>query len=267
MSYQALQIVEANTRGRDFVVGDVHGNRERLEAYLATVKFDRQRDRLFCTGDLIDRGPLSFETLKLIEEPWFFCALGNHEAMMLTFFGERYSDYHSGSDFLRNGGHWLEELTAEEASYLETVLVPKANALPLVIKVKHPAREFYVLHAERDVYGHIATDAQITEAWAQQNETRLTWGRSLYRKMPAELAKEVVAHASGLPEGLLTEEHIALPSAERFEVDTSLTYVGHTILKTPMLFRSHAYLDVGLYHSGRCVLVDHGRFCERLANA
>jgi hypothetical protein len=45
----------ANTRGRDFVVGDIHGTFYVLEQALAAVGFDPARDRVICVGDLIDR--------------------------------------------------------------------------------------------------------------------------------------------------------------------------------------------------------------------
>lgn len=68
-----------NAYGHDFVVGDIHGHRQRLLDELARQGFDKEKDRLFCTGDLIDRGPDSFGTLALFFEPWFHCVRGNHE--------------------------------------------------------------------------------------------------------------------------------------------------------------------------------------------
>jgi hypothetical protein len=45
----------ANGRGRDFIVGDLHGCRAMLDALLVHVGFDPDRDRLFSVGDLMDR--------------------------------------------------------------------------------------------------------------------------------------------------------------------------------------------------------------------
>lgn len=44
--------VARNRRGRDFVVGDVHGCLRTLEHVLREVGFDEDRDRLFSVGDL-----------------------------------------------------------------------------------------------------------------------------------------------------------------------------------------------------------------------
>ena len=48
--------VGPNRTGRDFVVGDVHGCFRTLEQALGQVGFDRERDRLFSVGDLVNRG-------------------------------------------------------------------------------------------------------------------------------------------------------------------------------------------------------------------
>ena len=52
--------IERNRRGRDFVVGDIHGHFETMRHALAELKID-ERDRVFSLGDLVDRGPDSFQ--------------------------------------------------------------------------------------------------------------------------------------------------------------------------------------------------------------
>ena len=78
-----VQITE-NRAGRDFVVGDVHGHFDTLEGLLATVEFEKNRDRLFALGDLVDRGPRSTDALDWIESGRITLSLrGNHEQMLL----------------------------------------------------------------------------------------------------------------------------------------------------------------------------------------
>ena len=60
-----------NTRGRDFVVGDLHGCLPDLKALLTTVSFNPDKDRLIAVGDLVDRGPESLGVLRLLGAPWF----------------------------------------------------------------------------------------------------------------------------------------------------------------------------------------------------
>ena len=110
--------VACNDRGRDFVVGDVHGHFTALRALLDSVGFDPDADRLLSVGDLIDRGPESPAAIEWLESGRIAIAtLGNHEEMMLRALrgaadaeasavylqmdeGERYMNW------FRNGGNW-----------------------------------------------------------------------------------------------------------------------------------------------------------------
>ena len=49
------KIVERNQHGRDFVLGDLHGNYSYLKKLLQKVGFHQETDRLFLVGDLMDR--------------------------------------------------------------------------------------------------------------------------------------------------------------------------------------------------------------------
>ena len=82
---RAFARVEANaTGGRDFVVGDVHGEFHALEAMLASVGFLPECDRLFALGDLIDRGPRSVDAVAWMESGRIALSVrGNHEQMLL----------------------------------------------------------------------------------------------------------------------------------------------------------------------------------------
>lgn len=83
---QALhQRFPTNPSGRDFVVGDLHGCLDLLQAQLERVGFDTGCGRLFSVGDLVDRGPDSMGCLRLLREPWFHAVRGNHEDMLLDY--------------------------------------------------------------------------------------------------------------------------------------------------------------------------------------
>ena len=82
---RAFARVEGNpTAGRDFVVGDVHGEFATLETLLSRVGFAPQHDRLFALGDLVDRGPRSVDALAWMESGRIALSVrGNHEQMLL----------------------------------------------------------------------------------------------------------------------------------------------------------------------------------------
>ena len=68
-----------------YVVGDIHGCLEELQALLALVDFQPNRDTLISVGDLVNRGPQSLETLLFLAElPSFQCVLGNHDLYLLA---------------------------------------------------------------------------------------------------------------------------------------------------------------------------------------
>ena len=69
----------ANLVGRDFVVGDLHGAFDLLDAAMDRVGFDPECDRLFGVGDLVDRGPDSARALDLLRKPYVHSVLGNHD--------------------------------------------------------------------------------------------------------------------------------------------------------------------------------------------
>ena len=79
-----LKTFEANTSGRDFVVGDLHGSYSAFQNLLKGLDFDKTVDRMFSVGDLVDRGPDSVSCLSLIQEPWFNAVLANHEVAMIS---------------------------------------------------------------------------------------------------------------------------------------------------------------------------------------
>lgn len=91
---------EVNDKGRDFIIGDLHGMYEELMIKMKEVDFDYNKDRLFSVGDLIDRGPDSLGCLELLKEPMFFAVLGNHEDMMVT----------NSPYWFMNGGQWAQHL-------------------------------------------------------------------------------------------------------------------------------------------------------------
>ena len=131
-----------NTLGRDLFVGDIHGNYQLLMSALATLEFDLYRDRLFCCGDLIDRGPDSPACLALAAEPWCYTVLGNHEQFLLNYDAD---NVHLCVSWYVNGGLWWLALRALEQARLQQ-LVCQHYCLSLEICTEH--HRIGVVHAE-----------------------------------------------------------------------------------------------------------------------
>ncbi|MDR3335685.1 MAG: metallophosphoesterase [Treponema sp.] len=120
---------EKNLQGRDFVCGDIHGCYDDLELYLKTIRFNTAKDRLFCVGDLFDRGPRSRDALAYLRKKWFYPVMGNHEHMFIELYVQHTSLYKHYS--YGNGSEWQYR---QSKIYLAE-LAKAVAGLPLIIKV------------------------------------------------------------------------------------------------------------------------------------
>lgn len=75
-----------------YVVGDIQGCYEPLAQGLEALGFDPEQDTLWCAGDLVNRGPDSRATLRLLKQLGASCrvVLGNHDLHLLAaYYGQR----------------------------------------------------------------------------------------------------------------------------------------------------------------------------------
>jgi serine/threonine protein phosphatase 1 len=128
---QTVLHVEKNIIGRDFVSGDIHGCFDDLEAELEKVKFDRTQDRLFCVGDLIDRGPQSELAVNYLTQPWFFSVSGNHEHMFLMANSNSVKRFYYRINHMKNGGEWAYDMPRKKIKECWKLI----RKLPLIIHV------------------------------------------------------------------------------------------------------------------------------------
>ena len=136
----SLQRFGLNASGRDFVVGDIHGCFDRLQALLDEAQFTPAADRLFSVGDLVDRGPDSLAAMEWLDKPWFFAVRGNHEQMAINFAKGHNHAFH----YERNGGRWFINLPNDE----QFRIAQRFAELPLAIEVATPNGRIGIVHAE-----------------------------------------------------------------------------------------------------------------------
>lgn len=128
----------ANTAGRDFAVGDIHGHFTRLQAALGAARFNPTVDRLFSVGDLIDRGPECRDALDWLAKPWFHAVCGNHDDYVVHF------DTCDVDSWIFNGGSWFTQLSLSE----QKEFAARFAELPIAIEVETAQGLIGIVHAD-----------------------------------------------------------------------------------------------------------------------
>lgn len=122
-----------------YVVGDIHGCYGMLMSQLTKIGFDKENDVLIATGDLIDRGYQNLECLKLIYEPWFFTAIGNHEEMLIDALAANNCAFYDP---------WVTYLKDEEALQVKEAVKYLAKNFPYILEVHHKGKTNVICHAD-----------------------------------------------------------------------------------------------------------------------
>lgn len=175
MSEMPFKFFNRNQRGRDFVVGDIHGHFSALEMLLLQVNFDPEHDRVFSVGDMIDRGPESWRVIEFLNHPWFHSIMGNHEQMLLD------SAFNPSIDknwVNYNGGEWWRKIPEHYHDRIRSVV----KRLPLAIEINTRSGRIGIVHADipsgmswRDFINQLANDADVRD--------QALWSRSRFKQL------------------------------------------------------------------------------------
>jgi serine/threonine protein phosphatase 1 len=130
-NWKSVLRLDKNKSGKDFVCGDIHGCFEDLESELKRIHFNTNIDRLFCVGDLIDRGPCSEIASYYMACHWFFSVMGNHENMFFMGNIKNPERLLYQEDHIRNGGKWAYKMASEKRK----AMLAAVDKLPLIILV------------------------------------------------------------------------------------------------------------------------------------
>ena len=210
-----------NTEGRDFAVGDIHGNFTILQERLDDMGFEPDRDRLFAVGDLVDRGPESEKFVEWLDKPWFHSVRGNHEQMVIDAVNDDTVEGYAVALHAKNGGMWLLGLpTVEQQCY---ALV--CQELPLAIEVETANGLVGLVHAECPL-----DDWELFKSLNKDNkdyfEAIALWART-----------RINQGWTGLVNGL------------------HKLYVGHTPLKRSIELGNVVYIDTGAVFNDNFTIV------------
>jgi serine/threonine protein phosphatase 1 len=194
-----------NTQGKDYFVGDLHGEISKLDAKLTHVAFDFGSDRLFSVGDLVDRGEDSVACAGLVIEPWFHAVQGNHENMSIRYpLGNMDTD-----NYRRNGGAWNIDLPKESSEGISNML----KELPYMMEIETEYGTIGVVHAEVAQGDWNNCKGVIASKDVQQ---QVMWNREKITYMDADCVTGI-----------------------------DYVVVGHTPLKKPIRLGNVFYIDTG----------------------
>jgi serine/threonine protein phosphatase 1 len=180
MSNKVLRLPLDRTK-RHFIVGDCHGKYETFLNLLKEADYDEDIDIIYSVGDLIDRGPKSYEMIKYFTTmPNAYTVMGNHEHMAIN--DEWFNVW------LNNGGLKCIKSLKDNGKD-EQWLKDQVEDLPWVIEVGDVDEDnaFRIVHADYDpLYTDETANQVLSEAIDEDgnfngddnNIQSLIWSRS-----------------------------------------------------------------------------------------
>ena len=233
--------LDPNDRGRDLVVGDVHGHFATLRRALAELQVG-EHDRVFSLGDLVDRGPDSFEAKDWIAGPklptrFHVVLRGNHEQMMLEALLEgpprrrRMWDDNAWSLWEMNGGGWWKP---RSPSHGAKAWIDVLSPLPFCPQVDTSFGPVGLVHACPVWPSWEELEAKLP---GDRDENHLTRERALWSR---------VRHGHVQPElGETGEEHLGPVEGVRCVV------TGRTPRPAPVWHENVLAIDTGVHIDDR----------------
>ncbi|MCY9872384.1 metallophosphoesterase [Vibrio barjaei] len=131
------------TGKRVIAFNDIHGEFDLLNFALDSLKVTKN-DVVISVGDMIDRGPKSYQTVDtFLYEENFFPVLGNHELLFLS--GYLNNNAHDHATSVANGGLWHTQYHRREMEHLGRRLL---SWVPKALLVKFGSKKIAFTHAD-----------------------------------------------------------------------------------------------------------------------
>ena len=223
----AVQRFLRNNKGRDYVVGDLHGCYNLLLDKLDCIQFDFSNDRLFCVGDLVDRGPNSSKVVYLLDQPWFFSVTGNHERLAVSYHNEIAPNKEITEQYLGNGSYWfLELLEAEKRS-----IISRLEQLPIAIEVETGSGIVGIVHADCPYNNWTEFVNHLTD-----------------QRIPRNYRMKLVDTATRNRVRLREKDNAFLSGVNK-------VYHGHTTVVEPVTLGNRLYIDTGAVFTGNLTVL------------
>lgn len=207
-----------NTKGVDYALGDIHGCYRHLEKRLEKVGFNKDCDRLFTAGDLVDRGPENEWVLDWLGQPFFEVSPGNHE----LFIQKLYRDGDPSDEVLRkcyefekSGFEWW----GNTSKFFRREFLSRIRDLPAAMQIDTSIGQVGMIHA----------DVPVGYAW---------------QDLPELLSLE---HDDPLRKKLFSSRDRHNDQDQTPVAGIERVYVGHNVVRKVQRLGNIVNLDTGAY--------------------
>lgn len=207
----AVQRLDVNTKGRDFIAGDIHGCFSQVYSALFELGFNRSTDRLICAGDTVDRGRESHKVLEFLSQPYVFGLRGNHEQLLVESQIEAIIELAQQN---YDGLGWAAQIPRRMLFQIKHAM----SKLPLAIEVPTRTELIGVVHADVP--------------------DQMTW---------QEMVILLEAEDEFTTEYVIGSRHRVETNLLRGVEGISKVFIGHTIVKEPVRLGNVIALDTGAY--------------------
>jgi serine/threonine protein phosphatase 1 len=258
--------LEKNSKGRDLIVGDIHGCLDAFNRLLKKSNFNHKKDRVICTGDLTHRGPDSLACLQLLKEPWFYAVRGNHEENTIDalnlHFGMPTTKADAFYQLAIDGGLWLCELVAKSFTKSpQAPLVSQALSdalfniqnMPKIIIVGEEKNKYIVVHSGLIKSEKLPpTDEKFSSKclYSELEIEEISLGLNQLANPKLLNESKIVGNylkkldSQKKLDSLDQLNHFENSLSENSQIDCQI-YCGHTPLSAPTKFLNHTHLDTG----------------------
>jgi serine/threonine protein phosphatase 1 len=177
MNTQKLNI----TKGRVFIVGDIHGMFTLLDKTLKVIDFNEEIDTLISVGDLVDRGDESEKFIEFLKRRYVYAVKGNHEIFMIN--GVINPRFGNIVDWRKNGGNWSFDFTVTEEMLKDVI------NLPIALEISFKNKKIGIVHTGvpieindwNELLEKLDNESKITEyncLWDRSRAKRAIVGKS-----------------------------------------------------------------------------------------
>ncbi len=171
----------------NYVVGDLQGCYKPLKKLLKKVKFSETTDKLWCVGDLVNRGPDSLDTLRFLQDmdDSLELVLGNHDLHFIAI--------HEGCAPARSKDTLDDLLNAKDCQQLSDWLRQQPLTHHESVDTKIGVRDFLMLHAGVAPHWSLqkTLDLSAEVQYALQDTNYKAFLRHMYGNTPARWHDEL----------------------------------------------------------------------------